>query len=198
MCEGRARKGGEIGRNGEFYKGGTFLPSTQLPKRGSRAKSGKCGLGSQIEPGVFVERISTDVCSIFVMISGVYGCVNSDGLMEPRPNLPHTAKYSGFTEEEIRCAMAAYNAGARWVGRRGYSRFYLADGTEFDASRLSTDDLIRIRMRAHVRYENRCLARELGFTWDQDDKYWWKDYSPQQIEECRGCLPFDVSKVFEY
>jgi hypothetical protein len=29
---GRARKGGETGMNGEFYKGGTFLPSTEAPK----------------------------------------------------------------------------------------------------------------------------------------------------------------------
>jgi hypothetical protein len=29
----RAKKGGEIGMNGEFYKGGLFLPSTQLPKQ---------------------------------------------------------------------------------------------------------------------------------------------------------------------
>ncbi len=29
----RAKKGGEYGVNGEFYEGGKFLPSTQLPKR---------------------------------------------------------------------------------------------------------------------------------------------------------------------
>jgi hypothetical protein len=29
----RAKKGGEIAMNGEFYKGGSFLPSTHLPKQ---------------------------------------------------------------------------------------------------------------------------------------------------------------------
>lgn len=33
MANSRAKKGGEIGMNGEFYKGGSFLPSTQLPKQ---------------------------------------------------------------------------------------------------------------------------------------------------------------------
>ena len=28
----RAKSGGEIGQNGEFYDGGQFLPSTELPK----------------------------------------------------------------------------------------------------------------------------------------------------------------------
>lgn len=29
----RARKGGEVGINGEMYDGGKFMPSTRLPKR---------------------------------------------------------------------------------------------------------------------------------------------------------------------
>ncbi len=29
----RAKKGGELGVNGEFYKGGTFLPATKSPKQ---------------------------------------------------------------------------------------------------------------------------------------------------------------------
>lgn len=35
----RAKRGGEIGTNGEFYEGGKFLPSTRLPKRGSSARA---------------------------------------------------------------------------------------------------------------------------------------------------------------
>jgi len=35
MMKNRAKKGGEMGMNGEFYKGGAFLPSTQLPKQGT-------------------------------------------------------------------------------------------------------------------------------------------------------------------
>jgi hypothetical protein len=38
MGNGRAKKGGEIAINGEFYKGGSFLPSTQLPKSGTVKK----------------------------------------------------------------------------------------------------------------------------------------------------------------
>lgn len=33
MPNGRAKKGGQIGLNGEFYKGGSFLPSTTRSKQ---------------------------------------------------------------------------------------------------------------------------------------------------------------------
>lgn len=39
----RAKIGGEIGINGEFYKGGQFLPSTKNPKRSKE----KCGCNSK-------------------------------------------------------------------------------------------------------------------------------------------------------
>lgn len=35
----RAKKGGETAINGEFYKGGSFLPSTRLPKQSPVKKS---------------------------------------------------------------------------------------------------------------------------------------------------------------
>ena len=45
MPDGRAKAGGEIGKNQDFYKGGQFLPSTEMPKRErekiNRAASGK-------------------------------------------------------------------------------------------------------------------------------------------------------------
>ena len=47
----RARKGGEVGRNGEFYEGGKFLPSTRLPKQGTQGR--KSGSGRVlVEPGI--------------------------------------------------------------------------------------------------------------------------------------------------
>lgn len=36
----RAKAGGEFGRNGEFYEGGEFLPSTRAPKRGVAKRNG--------------------------------------------------------------------------------------------------------------------------------------------------------------
>lgn len=35
----RAKKGGEVGQNGEFYEGGKFLPSTRLPKQSPTART---------------------------------------------------------------------------------------------------------------------------------------------------------------
>ena len=51
MPAGHARPGGEVGRNKEFYKGGQFLPSSDMPKKErvklERAASGK----EQVEYG---------------------------------------------------------------------------------------------------------------------------------------------------
>jgi hypothetical protein len=48
----RAKVGGEVGTNGEFYEGGKFLPSTTQPKRaGSRPRGPR---KQQIEPFVWV------------------------------------------------------------------------------------------------------------------------------------------------
>ena len=44
MAKRRAKAGGEIGKNGEFYPGGTFLPSTHLPKQGSQGRKAGSGL----------------------------------------------------------------------------------------------------------------------------------------------------------
>lgn len=51
MAAGRARKGGEVGRNGEFYQGGAFLPSTRLPKRSASKKDVRVRTGL-VAPGV--------------------------------------------------------------------------------------------------------------------------------------------------
>jgi hypothetical protein len=44
----RAKAGGEVGRNQDFYKGGQFLPSTELPKRYQARRSGSGQV--EIEP----------------------------------------------------------------------------------------------------------------------------------------------------
>lgn len=50
----RAKKGGEIGMNGELYAGGTFLPNTQLSKMAKSAR--RSALRKvEIEPYKWVE-----------------------------------------------------------------------------------------------------------------------------------------------
>lgn len=43
MTQQRAKVGGEVGTNGEWYNGGEFLPSTQLPKTTKTAKRNGSG-----------------------------------------------------------------------------------------------------------------------------------------------------------
>lgn len=70
----RAKAGGEIGRNGEFYKGGTYLPSTALPKRGpaSRKAATRRAL---VKPGVW-DTVPADRVAIYPRIQPF---VNVDG-----------------------------------------------------------------------------------------------------------------------
>ena len=51
MSDGQAPKGGTIGRNGDFYKGGQFLPSTEKPKGKGKGTSYK---GRKVEVAPFV------------------------------------------------------------------------------------------------------------------------------------------------
>ncbi|WP_321146451.1 hypothetical protein [Providencia alcalifaciens] len=56
--KGQAKKGGEIGINGEYYKGGQFMPGSSKTKKGDRASSAGPSAKPKrqlIEPGVFVE-----------------------------------------------------------------------------------------------------------------------------------------------
>lgn len=41
MSDGQAPKGGMVGKNGDFYKGGQFLPSTERPKDKGAAYKGR-------------------------------------------------------------------------------------------------------------------------------------------------------------
>ncbi|MEQ5238710.1 hypothetical protein [Proteus terrae] len=54
--KGQAKKGGEIGINGEYYKGGQFMPGSSKTKKGDRASSASPSAKPKrqlIEPGVF-------------------------------------------------------------------------------------------------------------------------------------------------
>ena len=114
---GRAPSGGTVGMNGEFYKGGTFLPSTTLPKQGKAAGGAGGGRGILIEPGVFAEPPSADARSIFAD----YGqFIHVDGGVASVFERPDVA-IAHYVNEDVaegraflRAAADAYNRGLRW------------------------------------------------------------------------------------
>jgi len=105
----RAKRGGEVGTNGEFYEGGKFLPTTEKPK----GKPAKRGSGKQeIEPCRW-EVAPEGKSSIYRRLAGVYGKVVG-GMMVLAIN-PVTLAYFRDDEAEI-CRLAdRYNAGERWA-----------------------------------------------------------------------------------
>ncbi|APQ14653.1 hypothetical protein BJP27_24070 (plasmid) [Pseudomonas oryzihabitans] len=113
---GRAKPGGEIGVNGFFYKGGTFLPSTQLPPQGSQGRTTRVRT-LLVEPGVRAEAPEG-----YEAIFGSYQQfiqVGADGVasVQERPDEAIAAYVNSDVTEGrafLRAAVEAYNGGMRW------------------------------------------------------------------------------------
>lgn len=65
--ETRAKAGGQMGINGEFYEGGQFLPSSKDTVKGAQAKI-KAGHKSPIAPFVWIASPAPDMLSIYARI----------------------------------------------------------------------------------------------------------------------------------
>jgi len=115
MSSGRAKAGGQVGMNGETYKGGQFLPNTQLPKQGGapRSKAKRSNL-ALIEPGVLVDADEGQVAIFGSTRDLVYV---EGGVMRICPHLDNDEhpcwNYHG-TREEYQQLCDRYNRGERW------------------------------------------------------------------------------------
>lgn len=114
---GRAAAGGTVGLNGEFYKGGSFLPRTTLPKQGSAPGSTTSGRGWLIEPGVFDHPPMPGARSIFSSYSEFLNVADGVATVREKPGAaiehyvdPDVAEGRAF----LRAAAEAYSAGMRW------------------------------------------------------------------------------------
>lgn len=115
---GRSPSGGVIGLNGEFYKGGSFLPRTTLPKQGAAgASAGASKRGVLIEPGVFDFPPSAEAKSILAGYSQFIHVTDGVAKVFERPD----AAIESFVNADVaegraflRAAADAYNAGMRW------------------------------------------------------------------------------------
>lgn len=115
---GRSPAGGVVGMNGEFYKGGSFLPRTTLPKQGAAgASAGASKRGVLIEPGVFDFPPSAEAKSILAGYSQFIHVTDGVAKVFERPD----AAIASFVNADVaegraflRAAADAYNAGMRW------------------------------------------------------------------------------------
>lgn len=108
----RATKGGEIGMNGEFYAGGTFLPSTELPKA-AKTRKPSTPHRQQIARYEWADTPNTDARAIFSLIVGAQA-QERNGVMswfEPaRATMAH--EVHGHSVDSL---IERWNNGERWV-----------------------------------------------------------------------------------
>lgn len=104
---GRAPRGGTVGVNGEFYGGGTFLPSTQSPKR-SPAKRGVATRKEEVAPYVWEVAPREGLRPIYSAIAG--GFVNLEtGVQNERAVTSY-----GRDPMVLHRLWERYRAGERW------------------------------------------------------------------------------------
>jgi hypothetical protein len=106
----RAKVGGETGKNGEFYAGGTFLPSTTLTKMTRTVAKGSGKV--QIEPYVWVA--SEGRKPIYRLLAGLVATVGRDGVAVNNQNDTAIA-YLGYTRQQAQELCDRYNNGERWL-----------------------------------------------------------------------------------
>lgn len=107
----RAKRGGEVGMNGEFYAGGTFLPHTTLGKM-QRAAAAAKARKVQIAPCVWVA--SEGRRAIYEQFAGVFGVVGRDGVATMTCSA-ETLAYYRTTRDEAQRLIDRYNNGERWL-----------------------------------------------------------------------------------
>ena len=113
----RAKSGGEIGQNGEFYDGGQFLPSTDLPK-GAKAKRAVMALvcyerTNTAQPGDYTPGYTyVDVTGDSVSILDAVGYRATQYVGDIMRLIDKHAENAAAA-----ALVEAFNAGARWTTR---------------------------------------------------------------------------------
>jgi hypothetical protein len=109
----RAKVGGEIGRNGEFYHGGEFLPTTDMPSQ-HRGKGVRKPSKQEYEPYKWGFAPVEGQKSIYRQLAGTMGLYN-------RANdtfsifAPYVSNLPADVQERAADLVRRYNAGERWI-----------------------------------------------------------------------------------
>ncbi|EHK7650645.1 hypothetical protein IAH82_004578 [Escherichia coli] len=110
---GKAKKGGQTGINGQQYKGGQFLPASKHTVKGQlRARKGSTRPRSVLtEPGK-VEQLPPGQKAIFGTISAFVQVEN--GTMSITAS-DHSLSAYGYTRDSMQALVDQYNNGVRLI-----------------------------------------------------------------------------------
>lgn len=105
----RAKRGGEVGVNGDFYEGGKFLPNTERPKGKLAPRKAR---KEQVEPYRW-EIPAEGKAAIFGLIVGSVAQQTAAGLV---PFAAGVAYYGDTVRgHKVADLCERYNRGERWV-----------------------------------------------------------------------------------
>lgn len=115
MSNGRAAKGGETGLNGERYAGGTFLPSTTLPKGTPKSRPARStARRQQVARYEWADSPSATARAIFPLIVGTRA-QERNGVMSRYEPFIATAGEQVTAEYTVDALIAMWMAGERWI-----------------------------------------------------------------------------------
>lgn len=116
MSQLRAKKGGEMGRNNEWYPAGSFICTTDLAKMAKPER--KAGTGKQnYEPYKWSVAPEGKTFAIFKMVGGQAEYIDRyDTEKGIRPSAAGVAYYGDdFHGHKVADLCEAYNRGERWM-----------------------------------------------------------------------------------
>ena len=93
----RAKRGGEVGMNGEFYAGGTFLPNTKLGKMSRSRPSGTRPQRTILTAIMGLVAVDSKYAPTFAKVTA-----NDQAIA-----------FYGYTREQVQNIVDRFNAGER-------------------------------------------------------------------------------------
>jgi len=111
----RAKKGGEYGANGDFYKGGTFINTVADRPKGRTQSRRKKRKKIEIAPYVWEFPPTEKAVSLWSQLAGIYARYDRKTKTLVFDCLPETLAFYGSTEDEVKDLIAKWNAGDRWI-----------------------------------------------------------------------------------
>lgn len=111
MGQRRAKIGGEVGANGEYYEGGKFIANTDRAK--GHKVAGRATGRQLVAPGMFEVAPSDDLVAIFPQLSVGFFAFNRETVQFGEVTNETALNY--FGAERLLGLRDRFNAGEKWT-----------------------------------------------------------------------------------